>query len=119
MAVSREQYNKVVSKLRAALAKPKDEFMRDAVTQRFEFCVDLAWKLSRKLMGTSSTAPKEVVREMAQNGLIDDVHFWLESIDMRNLSSHTYNEDLAEKVYGFAARFLIELEKLETKLQSK
>lgn len=36
-------------------------------------------------------APKTVVREMAQNQLIDDVDFWLCAIDQRNLSSHTFN----------------------------
>jgi nucleotidyltransferase substrate binding protein (TIGR01987 family) len=56
-------------------------------------------------MGTP-TAPKQVVREMAQNQLIRDVEFWLKSIDQRNLSSHTYIDQLAEQVYEFAKEFL-------------
>ena len=57
-------------------------------------------------MGTSTSAPKQVIREMAQNSLIDDVEFWLKAIDQRNLSVHTYNESLAKEVYEFAVTFL-------------
>lgn len=119
MSVSFVQFDKAVDKLKSAVAQPKDEFLRDSVIQRFEFCVELSWKVSKKVMGTSTTAPKDVVREMAQNSLVADVQLWLEAIDMRNLSSHTYNEELAEKVYDFAVKFLPELKKLREKLKSK
>jgi hypothetical protein len=38
---------------------------------------------------------------------------------MRNLSSHTYKEDLAEQVYSFAQDFLPELKKLSHNLNTK
>jgi len=41
-------------------------------------------------MGSASTAPKEVIREMAQNSYVDDVALWLKAFDQVNLSSHTY-----------------------------
>lgn len=112
MAVSIEEYKKAVNKLELACQQEKNEFIRDSVIQRFEFCIELAWKTSRKIMGTSATAPKQVIREMAQNKLINDVEIWLRAIDERNLSSHTYNEDLAEKVYNFVLLFLPEAQKL-------
>jgi nucleotidyltransferase substrate binding protein (TIGR01987 family) len=98
------------------LSLPKDDVTRDASIQRFEFCVELAWKSAKKLMGTSATAPKQVVREMAQAGLIDDVEFWLKAIDQRNLSSHTYNEKLAEEIFSFAKSFLAAAQSLVAKL---
>ncbi len=70
-------------------------------------------------MGTSSTAPKDIIREMAQSQKIESVELWLKSIDMRNLSSHTYKEDLAETVYEFAKNFLPELKKLVEVLNKK
>lgn len=112
MAVSLEAYDNAVHALAAALALPEDDITRDATIQRFEFCVELAWKVGRKIMGTASTAPKQVVREMAQNGLIDDPALWLEAIDQRNLSCHTYNEALARQVYAFARDFLAPLQAL-------
>ena len=67
--------------------------------------MELSWKVSRKILGTSTTAPKQVIREMGQNNIIDDVTLWLRAIEERNLSSHTYNEDLAERVYDFILEF--------------
>ncbi|MBC99351.1 MAG: hypothetical protein CME63_16530 [Halobacteriovoraceae bacterium] len=112
MAVSLTELEKVVKALEEALKAEKNELVRDATIQRFEFCVELSWKTAKKKMGTSTTAPKQVIREMAQNKMITDADFWLKSIDQRNLSSHTYNEDLAEQVYSFAADFLPEAQKL-------
>jgi nucleotidyltransferase substrate binding protein (TIGR01987 family) len=106
MAVSKEEFSKALDSLEASINEAKTDITRDATIQRFEFCVELAWKTSKKVMGTSTSAPKQVIREMAQANLITDVDFWLKSIDQRNLSSHTYNEDLAEEVYNFAKEFL-------------
>ena len=105
MAVSIEEYKKSVKRLEDALAQPKNEFTRDSVIQRFEFTIELAWKTSRKIMGTTTTAPKQVIREMAQAGLINEIDLWLRAIDVRNLSSHTYNENIADQVYDFVKGF--------------
>jgi nucleotidyltransferase substrate binding protein (TIGR01987 family) len=118
MAISIEEFTKATRRLGEALAQEKNEFLRDSVIQRFEFCIELSWKTSRKVMGTNTSAPKQVIREMAQNNLIDDVDIWLRAIDERNLSSHTYNEDLAEKVYKFIEEFYPFLEKLVSNLKN-
>ena len=117
MSASLTEFKKAVAQLELALKQPKNEFLRDSVIQRFEFCVELAWKTSRRIMGTATTAPKDVVREMAAGAYVSDVEIWLRSIDMRNLSSHTYKEDLAETVYAFAKLFLPELQKLILRLE--
>lgn len=106
MATSLNEYEKALKSLQIALTSEKNDLVRDAAIQRFEFCVELAWKSAKKIMGTSTSAPKQVIREMAQNQLITDVDLWLSAIDHRNLSSHTYNEILAEQVYQFAQSFL-------------
>ena|SRR5690606_8598538 len=112
-------FKKAVSRLEEAIRQEKDDFIRDSVIQRFEFSIELAWKTTKRVMGTATSAPKDVVREMAQSGYIDDVHIWLEAIDMRNLSSHTYKEPLAEKVYTFACNFLPKLKELISRLERK
>lgn len=112
MAVSISEYEKALKALQQALQCPRTEMNRDASIQRFEFVVELAWKTARKVMGTQTTAPKEIVREMARNGLIQNPEFWFEAIEVRNLTSHTYNEDQAEKTYQFIFSFYPEAEKL-------
>lgn len=117
MALQTTEFEKAVTALGKALALPEDDITRDASIQRFEFCIELAWKVSRRGLGTGASAPKQVVREMGQAGLISDVPLWLEAIDKRNLSSHTYNERLAREVYGFARDFLPELESLLVRIK--
>ncbi len=119
MAITKVEFKKAVEKLESALAQPKDEFIRDSVIQRFEFCIELAWKTSRKVMGSATPAPKDVLREMVQGGYISNIELWLKAIDMRNLSSHTYREDLAEQVYAFAKDFLSDLKALVVLLDQK
>jgi nucleotidyltransferase substrate binding protein (TIGR01987 family) len=91
---------------------------RDASTLRFEFCVELSWKLSKKIMGSSSATAKPVVREMLQNGLIDNFDLWFDFIDARNKSSHTYDESIAGEVFDAAVRFIDEVDSLITKLSN-
>jgi nucleotidyltransferase substrate binding protein (TIGR01987 family) len=119
MNVKTQELTKAVHRLREALSQPKNEFIRDSVIQRFEFSIELSWKTAKKVMGSSTTAPKDLIREMAQNGYIRDVEIWLRAVDMRNLSSHTYKEDLAEKVYAFANDFSPHLLSLIQKLDQK
>ena len=113
------ELEKAVSRLGEALAQPKTEFLRDSVIQRFELSSELAWKTAKRVMGTSTSAPKDIVREMAQSAYISDVQLWLTAVDMRNLTSHTYKEALADQVYDFAKAFLPELSRLVGLLKSK
>jgi nucleotidyltransferase substrate binding protein (TIGR01987 family) len=119
MQTSTAEFKKAVYRLQDALAQPKNEFLRDSTIQRYEFCIELAWKTSKKIMGTTTSAPKDVIREMAQSAYIQNVDLWLKAIDMRNLSSHTYKEELAEQVYAFANSFVNELVQLVTVLEQK
>ena len=111
------EFSKTVAALSRALSLPEDDITRDASIRRFEFCVELAGKSAKKVMGTSASAPKQVVREMYQAGLVDDVELWLQSIDQRNLSSHTYNEQLARQVYQFANKFVVHAKTLVQRLE--
>ena len=62
MAVSLDELSKVLVSLEEALTVEKTDISRDASIQRFKFCVELSWKSAKKVMGTSATAPKQVIR---------------------------------------------------------
>ncbi len=113
------EFKKAVSRLEEALLEEKNDFIRDSVIQRFEFSIELAWKSAKKIMGTNTSSPKDVIRELGQSHYINDVTLWLSAVDMRNLSSHTYKEDLAEKVYFFAKSFFPEFTQLLSTLEDK
>ncbi|MEY4668929.1 MAG: hypothetical protein RL518_1628 [Pseudomonadota bacterium] len=100
------ELKRAISRLKEALSLPKDDIVRDSVIQRFEFTVELSWKVLQRYLkasGISETlSPKNTFREAAKLSLITDVEAWLRFIDARNLSSHTYKEALAEEVYASA-----------------
>lgn len=106
------ELEKAIDSLETALSQKVDEFIRDSVIQRFEFCVELSWKTAKKTLGLSATAPKVVIREMAQQNVISDPEYWFSLLEARNLSSHTYREDLAKKVFDIAKKSLPEFKSL-------
>jgi nucleotidyltransferase substrate binding protein (TIGR01987 family) len=69
-----------------------------------------------KVLGLQVKAPNPAIREMAQNGLIDNPEKWFEFILARNKTSHSYDEDIAEEVYQEIVLFIPELDKLINKL---
>ena len=109
--ISVEEFKKALDALDEALAFSNTlsdksfEIARDACIQRFEFCIELAWKTSAKVLGSTSTTAKPVIREMAQNQLINDVQQWFELIEARNKSSHTYDKVVAQEVFNVVKTF--------------
>ncbi len=90
--------------LNGALSKEKDAYMMAAVIQAFEICIELSWKfMQAKLVedsGIIANSPKSSIREYAAAGLTTNPELWLEFIDLRNLSVHTYRQVLAEEMYS-------------------
>lgn len=69
-------------------------------------------------MGTTTTAPKQVIREMAENGYISDIQKWFDALEKRNLSSHSYDKVLAWDVYQLIKLFAPEFSDLDLMLES-
>lgn len=79
-----------------------DDMYLDATIQRFEFCFELAWKLMKAVLqydGIEANSPRSCIRESWKQGLIPDAQEWLEMMEKRNLSSHTYDENAAREIY--------------------
>ena len=79
-----------------------DEIIVDATIQRFEFTIELFWKLLKVILeskGVEVQYPKDVLREAFKGYLIDDEEHWISMLKDRNLTSHTYDEKLAHEVY--------------------
>jgi nucleotidyltransferase substrate binding protein (TIGR01987 family) len=110
------EYRRACSQLAKACAQPKNEFIRDSVIQRFEFCHELSWKMLKLKLAYESISvntPREAFQEGLQTNLISDGNAWTDMQKMRNLTSHTYDETLAETVYQYIVEHgLITLESL-------
>ena len=84
----------------------------DATIQRFEFSVELFWKLLKRLLldlGQETNFPKAVLREAFATGLIDQDQAWIQMLNDRNQTSHTYDEELADVIYGRIKKIYIPL----------
>jgi len=95
-------FDKALKKLGEALDAEKTELNRDAAIQRFEFSYELMWKSIKKelaLAGLTCASPKACFKEAFSQGWIDEESPWIEMLNDRNLTTHTYDEVLAEKVY--------------------
>ena len=78
---------------------------RDAAIQRFEYTFESLWKAGkaflREVEGLEIGSPKGVIRGFLQVGLFteEQTALALAMVDDRNLTSHTYNEGLAEQIF--------------------
>lgn len=103
------QFERTVLNLREVLDKitpttPDRAVFRDSAIQRFEISFDVAWKALREKLraefGTDATSPKKCFQEAFKQGILDNDVLWLDMTDMRNETTHAYNELFAEEVLG-------------------
>lgn len=94
----------------------------DATIQRFEFCIELFWKVLKKKLfiefGIEVNGPKKVMQQAYASKLIDDENMWIKMLDDRNLTSHTYDKDLADKIYHHIKSYVPFLNQAFIKLKS-
>ncbi len=77
---------------------------QQGLIQAFEFTHELAWNVIKDYFfwqGNSAiTGSRDAIREAYSKGLLDDGEGWMAMIKSRNLSSHTYNQNVADAIAG-------------------
>lgn len=92
--------------LEEILALEKSPVVRDAAIQRFEYTFEALWKAAqayhRHVDGIGAASPKSVIRAAYQSGILteEDSRAAMQMAEDRNLTVHTYNEELAELIYS-------------------
>ena len=85
-----------------ASQRPLSRLEQQGLIQGFEFTHELAWNVMKDYFvyqgNQSITGSRDATREAFNNGLIEDGLNWMEMIKSRNLSSHTYNIEIAEQI---------------------
>jgi len=82
-----------------------------AVIQHFEFSFELCWKTMKRFiemdigLEADILTRKDLFRLSAEKQLIGDFHRWVEFQRARNRTSHVYDEEVANEVYGIAKEF--------------
>jgi nucleotidyltransferase substrate binding protein (TIGR01987 family) len=92
-----------LKRLTEALAVPPDAPLAlDGTIQRFEFTFELFWKTIQRLLaleGIEANSPRSCLREAYRIGWLQDEPAWLKLLESRNLTTHTYREEVARQVY--------------------
>jgi nucleotidyltransferase substrate binding protein (TIGR01987 family) len=82
--------------------RPLSELEQQGLIQGFVFVHELAWNVIKdffEYQGTTSImGSRDATREAFKRNLISNGEGWMDMIDSRNKSSHTYNEETATEI---------------------
>jgi nucleotidyltransferase substrate binding protein (TIGR01987 family) len=90
-----EKFDSAVKSSGKFIADGYGDIYLDLVVKRFEFTFEMSWKAIKRYLdfvGLVCKNPRSCFKEAFAQGLIDDEPLWLDMIEMRNRSSHIYNE---------------------------
>ncbi|MFI3167579.1 MAG: HI0074 family nucleotidyltransferase substrate-binding subunit [Bacillota bacterium] len=101
--------------------EPDNTLYRDALIQRFEFTLELAWKTIREELieaffsEKELNSPRNVISKAYQENYIDDEKIWLDMLKERNNIAHIYSEEdaiaVADKIKTKFCKVLTKLSK--------
>ena len=118
-----DNYRRALKTLEDAMVKPpSSQLERDGIIQRFEYCLEISWNSAKKVLdyqGFKTDTPRNVFRELARIGWIDNPEEWIEYLDSRNKTSHMYHEEIANELFKLVPKFLQSSLKLFATLEDK
>ena len=91
-----ERFASAVDRQEDFFDKGDDDIYLDLVVKRFEFTFEMSWKAIKRYLdftGIGCMSPRGCYKEAFSQGLITEEDIWLDMIEMRNLSSHVYDEE--------------------------
>ncbi len=119
-------FSKALEKLTYVL-EAQDRFIEDGyadvvldlAVKRFEFTYEVAWKAIKRYLefvGLKCSNPRSCFMEALAQGLLHDEEPWLGMIDMRNLTSHVYDEEQVRGLLTALPAFLRGFQSLASEL---
>lgn len=116
-------YNKALGQLCKFIEKgPLNELEEQGLIQSFEYTHELAWNTLKNFLEYRGQkdiyGSKDATREAFKLGLIEEGEIWMNMIESRNQTTHTYNEETAKEIVeaiskNYHPQFLKLQEKLE------
>ncbi len=94
-----------------------------ALIQAFEICFELAWKTMKDYLeynGIKTETPREAIKSAFSSNLINDGQNWIEMMEARNKTSHTYKETFANELANDILKtYSVLLKSFETTMDNK
>ncbi len=100
-----QNFEKAFLRLKEALEMKKlNELERNGLIQRFEFTLDLSWKVMKDFLEEKGfsfkPSPKDTFRLAQENNYINYAQALIDGLDIRNELSHDYDGEKFEKSEG-------------------
>jgi nucleotidyltransferase substrate binding protein (TIGR01987 family) len=117
-----QNFRKAFSQLSkaAALAQQREltELEQQGLIQAFEFTHELAWNTLKDFLESRGRlnlfGSKDATREAFGAGLIENGDAWMQMIENRNETTHTYDEETADEIAdAILSRYVPEFEKFQ------
>lgn len=109
------------ARFQEVMAMPESDLQRDAAIKRVEFTFELCWKTLKAVLDFEGVgflkSPREVLRNAHVVGYIEDAIVWEAMLEARNLTVHTYQEELTRLVHSDFGNFLSAISVLISKLR--
>lgn len=80
---------------------PDNVLLQAGLIQTYEFAFELAWKTLKdylEMEGFTVHSPRATLRQAFQCGYIQQGDVWLKALNDRNLTAHTYDDEVAKEV---------------------
>jgi len=96
-------YSKALDQLTKFIEKGElNELEKQGMIQAFEYTYELAWNTMKDYFEaqgeTNIFGSRDTFRLAFKRGLIENGEAWMAMITSRTLTSHTYNEEIAEEI---------------------
>ena len=111
-----DNYEKAVNVLERIFSISKKRKLTEAekmgLIQSFEFTFELAWKLMKDFLVSKGIieiiGSKDAIKQAFSDGIIQNGEVWMSMIDIRNETSHVYDEEIALRVVENISNLYIE-----------
>jgi len=121
-------YRKALAQLQKFIDKGElSELEKQGLIKAFEYTYELGWKTLQDFLEFSGQTDiygsRDVTRKAFELNLIEDGEGWMDMLQSRNLTSHTYREEVAEEIcrqitelyFSLLTRLKAKLESLHSK----
>lgn len=119
-------FNKAFAQLKEAVAlaeqRKLSQLEEQGLIQAFEYTHELAWNTLKNFLedrGVKNVyGSRDATREAFKIGLIENGETWMEMIDSRNQTTHTYNQETVAKIVSAVTHsYFAEFEELQTRMK--
>lgn len=78
---------------------------KEGIVQRFEILFELSWNILKDYLENEGydniKNSKQTIRQAFQDEIITDAEIWMGALKQRNLTSHTYDNEILDKTVSY------------------